>query len=132
MNFLTNESFEIQPYFGLEQNLTEHNLHIIKKSFYYENTVPMLTTNGLKRYFYIETLLVTDCSVFNYHRDLLRTRNTAIILQHMRLYFTHLINLVNRRYELALKYDTDISVNVILKDILFLKVNCILNLGRNN
>lgn len=119
----TNETFEIQPHFESDQNETGLNLHFVKESLY--NDVPTETKKNIKKYFYVETLLVTDCSVFSYHRDLLQTKNTAIILQHMRLYFTKLMNLVNRKYELALQNDEDISISIQLKDMLFLRVNLI-------
>ena len=41
---------------------------------------------------YVETLIVTDYSVFKSHQDFCKTTDTSKIFQHMRVYFTHLIN----------------------------------------
>ena len=70
----------------------------------------------------VELLVVADPSVYEAHRRYCRTRDKAKVFQHMRIYFSHLINGVNQRYQNSLRGDTEISISIKLTNFLFLTV----------
>ena len=48
--------------------------------------------NGQPVNLYVETLIVTDLTVFEDHKRFAQSTDTNVVFQHMRIYFAHLIN----------------------------------------
>lgn len=54
------------------------------------------TLNGEPVQLYVETLIVTDLSVYNDHQRITKSTDQNVVFQHMKLYFSHVINGVNK------------------------------------
>lgn len=54
------------------------------------------TLNGEPVQLYVETLIVTDYSVYNDHQRITKSTDQNVVFQHMKLYFSHVINGVNK------------------------------------
>lgn len=68
----------------------------------------------------VELLLVTDPTVYEVHRKFCKTNDKEKIFQHMRIYYSYLINGVNQRFQNSLRNDTEIKLSVKLTNFLFL------------
>lgn len=71
----------------------------------------------------VELLVVTDSTVFDNHRKFIGSSNTDVVFLHMRHYFAHFIHGVNQRYQISLKEDPHIRINIVLTNFLFLTVS---------
>jgi hypothetical protein len=71
---------------------------------------------------FVEILIVTDESVFNDHTKFAKTSDPSLALLNMRIYFTHLINGVNKLFQNSLSNDTNLHITVTHKNFLFLTV----------
>ncbi|RNA12759.1 A disintegrin and metallo ase with thrombospondin motifs 3-like [Brachionus plicatilis] len=69
---------------------------------------------------YVELLVVTDSSVYDYHRRFIGTDDQSLIFSQMRIYYAHLINGINQRYTNSLMNDPDLKIFIVLKNYLFL------------
>lgn len=87
-------------------------------------------------------MVVTDLTVFNDHKRLSNTDDIDLIFLHMKIYYLHLLsgvirykytfcntinsfglkNKVNHRYENTFENDTDIRINIMPTNFLFLTV----------
>jgi hypothetical protein len=74
----------------------------------------------------VEVLIVTDPSVYEVHKKFCKTSDKSKIFQHMRIYYSHIINGVNQRFLNSLKNDSEISITLKLTNFLFLTVRFIL------
>jgi hypothetical protein len=52
--------------------------------------------NGEPVQLYVETLIVTDVSIYNDHQRITKSTDQNVVFQHMKLYFSHVINGVNK------------------------------------
>jgi len=71
----------------------------------------------------VEVLIVTDPSVYEVHKRFCKTNDKSKIFQHMRIYYSHIINGVNHRFLNSLKNDTEMSITLKLTNFLFLTVS---------
>jgi hypothetical protein len=71
---------------------------------------------------YVETLVVTDTSVFLDHQRHANTKDQDLVFLHMKIYFTHLMNIVNQRYINSFKNDPELRIYIKTKNFLFLTV----------
>ena len=70
----------------------------------------------------VEYLIVADASIYNAHSDLIDSTNQDLIFHHMRIYFAHLVNGVNSRYNNSFGNDPDLNLDIKLKNYLFFTV----------
>ncbi|RNA34108.1 ADAM family mig-17-like [Brachionus plicatilis] len=66
----------------------------------------------------VETLAVLDISIFNYYKNLIQSNDLSLILEHIRVYYAHVINSVNQKFQNSLATDPDLRINVRLTNIL--------------
>ena len=71
---------------------------------------------------YVETLVVTDQTIYNDMKAFVNSTNNNIILQNIRIYFAHVFNGINQRYQNSFSNDPDLNLNVVLQNILILQV----------
>ena len=71
---------------------------------------------------YVETLSVTDESIYNKHKILSGSSNQNVIFEHMRIYYAHSFNGVNQRYANSFATDPDLKILIKLTNFLFLTV----------
>ena len=72
--------------------------------------------------FYVETLIVTDESIYNKHKVLSGSTNQNVILEHIRIYYAHAFNGVNQRYVNSFATDPDLKIFIKLTNFLILTV----------
>lgn len=70
----------------------------------------------------VELLLVTDTTVLQNFQTLAGTTDDQRVTVLMRHYYSHLINGVNQRYKESLKNDPNLRINIVLSNILIIKV----------
>ena len=70
----------------------------------------------------IENLVVTDCSLYTVHQKYLKTNDDEMIINHMKIFFSHLMTAVNQRYMNSFENYTIFSLNTTVKAFLILKV----------
>lgn len=64
-----------------------------------------------------------DISVYNYYKNLVQSSDLNLILENIRVYYAHVINSVNQKYQNSLSNDPDIRINIRLTNILVASVN---------
>ncbi|CAF0922549.1 unnamed protein product, partial [Brachionus calyciflorus] len=77
-------------------------------------------TNGEPLYLFVELLVVTDSTVFQYHKNFMGSSDQNLIFSQMRIYYAHLINGINQRFTNSLVTDPDLRIFIVLKNFLFL------------
>jgi hypothetical protein len=65
---------------------------------------------------------VTDCSLYTVHQKYLKTNDDEMIINHMKIFFSHLMTAVNQRYMNSFENYTIFSLNTTVKAFLILKV----------
>lgn len=70
----------------------------------------------------VETLVVVDVSIYEDHKEYLKTTDQERILDHIRLYYAHTMNGVNDKYQNSLADDPDLRINIKLVHLLILTV----------
>jgi hypothetical protein len=73
--------------------------------------------------FYIECLIVTDISIYEQHSRFINSSDQDLVLNHMSIYYAHLIKGVNQRFMNSFENDTQLKIYAVLKNYLFLTVN---------
>ena len=68
----------------------------------------------------VEMLVVTDITVYNIFKASLNSVNNDVIFASMRVYYAHLLKLVDKMYKDSLATDADLRVSVVLTNFLFL------------
>ena len=76
------------------------------------------SNNGVPFDLYVETLVVTDYTIFNDHKVLAGSSDSNQVMTHMRVYFGHLFNGIAQRY--LNSADSDLRIFVKLSNYLFL------------
>lgn len=71
----------------------------------------------------IEYLVVTDSSIYNDHSIFINSTDPNLIFQHIRIYFTYLVNGVKQRYANGFMDDPDLDINVQVTNFLILTVS---------
>lgn len=66
----------------------------------------------------VETLVVLDISIYNYYKHLVQSDDLSIILENIRVYYAHIINSVDNKFQNSLSNDPDIRINIKLTNIL--------------
>ena len=61
---------------------------------------------------HVETLVVTDYTVFNNHKTFARSNDSSKVMTHMRVYFAHLFNGIAQRYLNSAVSDLRLSVKL--------------------
>ena len=76
------------------------------------------SNNGVPFDLYVETLVVTDYTVFDDHKIRAGSTDSNKVMSHMRVYFAHLFNGIAQRY--LNSADSDLRIFVKLSNYLFL------------
>ncbi len=68
--------------------------------------------------FNVETLVVTDYSLYLDHQRYANSTNQDLVLVHMRIYFSHVFNGVNQRFLNTFEFDQDMRLSIVIKGFL--------------
>lgn len=71
-------------------------LKLNEKNVEKEKKIQKRAVNGQPINLYVEMLIVADCSIYDDHQRFANTTNQDLVYLHMRIYFSHLVALVNR------------------------------------
>jgi hypothetical protein len=71
---------------------------------------------------FVETLVVTDVTIYEDHKRFTNSNNQKIIFHHMKMYFSHYINGIDKMYQNSFQNDPDLRISIKLKNFLFLTV----------
>lgn len=72
--------------------------------------------------FYVEILLVTDYSVYQMHKNIISNKkwnknvsnNSELVINHIRTYYTEIINQVNERFQASFSHDPEFDIKIII------------------
>lgn len=115
-------------------NYKKHMIHKrdMNVPIYFDDTMPdkvftfkprfKRSFNGQPIELNVELLLVTDTTVLQNFQSLAATTDDQRVTVLMRHYYSHLINGVNQRYKESLKNDPNLRINIILSNMLIIKV----------
>ena len=78
--------------------------------------------NGEPIQLYVETLLVTDQSVYDTVSQLTGFTDKDFVFQYMRIYLSHMVNGASMAYESSLRDDPDLRISLKLANFYFLTV----------
>ncbi|CAF0955496.1 unnamed protein product [Brachionus calyciflorus] len=70
--------------------------------------------------FTVEILAVVDPSVYNLFKTFLNTTNDDLIFENIRVYYAHVMNGVDSKYQNSLKNDPDLRINIKLVHIIII------------
>lgn len=81
--------------------------------------------------FYVEILLVTDFSVYQMHEKILSSKkwnqnspsNPELVINHIKTYYTEVINQVNQRFETSFSTDSDLQLKILISQFYISEVN---------
>lgn len=70
----------------------------------------------------VETLLVVDPTVYQDHKKYLKSTDDNLIFDHIRVYYAHLFNGVNAKYQNSFSNDPELRINIKLVHVLIITV----------
>jgi hypothetical protein len=71
---------------------------------------------------YVESLVVTDETIYDRFKTLLNSTDNNIIIENMKIYFAFFMYTVNLIYKNSLEYDPDLNIFIKLRNCIFLTV----------
>ena len=69
---------------------------------------------------YVELLVVVDKTIYLDHQKILKTNDSDLILNNIRVYYSHFFNGVNQQYQNSFNNDPDLRISIKLKNLLFM------------
>ncbi|RMZ95225.1 A disintegrin and metallo ase with thrombospondin motifs 3-like [Brachionus plicatilis] len=97
------------------------NLEALRKKIISKNlNAKKLAKSGEPVELDVEVLVVTDVSVYLAHKAFLKTTSQSLVLDYMKIYYSHVINNVNKLFKNSFSDDADLRINIKATNFLFL------------